>query len=325
MFSAPLPPSGSSFSARLFALISLGFTTAMEVNIFRMAASLSYHLLLSAAPLLIVFSGIAVYLFDGRALDEQLAAQIELLLGPQMAAMIGSGIETFVGSSTTLPLTVFGGLLALWGASRAVVELHSALNAIWRVGAWDGVRGNVIGLLRRRLVAFLLVLGTGFVLGLVLFAGPIVQALGRGLEPLVPDMVNLARVLSSVVWVGVGFVMLMIIFRTLPETRIAWSDVWLGTALAMGLLVLGAWGLRLFIRFTSTYAVLGLATSPLFGLYLVNYAVLGVYVGAVCCTAYSQVFGSLREPGEADGQAGEADRAASSAASRSGESPARSG
>lgn len=325
MSPTPPPPTATTFGRRFLALISLGFATAMEVNIFRMAASLSYHLLMSAAPLLIVFSGIAVYLFDGRALDEQLAAQLELLLGPQVVAMIGSGIETFVGSSTTLPLTVFGGLLALWGASRAVVELHSALNAIWRVGPWDGVRGNVIGLLRRRLVAFLLVLGTGIVLGLVLFAGPIVQALGSGLDPLVSDMVNLARVLSSAIWVGVGFVLLMIIFRTLPETRIAWGDVWLGTALAMGLLVLGAWGLRWFIRFTSNYAVLGLATSPLFGLYLVNYAVLGVYIGAVCCTAFSQVFGSRRDVGEADGQADEADRAASSSASRSGESPARSG
>src|SRR5580704_19538113 len=99
----------------------------------RLGAALSYYVILSLAPAVVIILAISGWAFGAKAAQGRLVWQIQHLVGAEGAKVIQTMIEGAHPQSTGLVATVLGLVTLFFGASAAVHELRDALNTIWRV------------------------------------------------------------------------------------------------------------------------------------------------------------------------------------------------
>ena len=87
-------------------------------------------------------------------------------------------------------------------------------------------------------------------------------------------------------------VLLLCIYKLVPGTRIEWLDVWLGTLAATGLLLVGKYGVGLYLKVISLTSVYGAAGSLFILLLWVYYSAQVVFLGAELTKVYAQRYGS---------------------------------
>jgi membrane protein len=119
---------------------------------------------------------------------------------------------------------IVGLVLLLVGASGVFAELQDSLNTIWGVASKPG-RG-ILGTVRDRFLSLVMVFGTGFLLLVTLVVSTVLAALTRFVGPAEVGAVG------QVVNFCVSFVVIMLLFamiyKFLPDVKIAWRDVWIG-------------------------------------------------------------------------------------------------
>ncbi len=247
------------------------FTEWNEDKPFQLAAALSYYTLFSLAPLLIIALAVAGLVFGREASQQQLLTTLQGLVGPQGAQAIQALIHHTSKPRSGLLATLVGLVTLLLGAGGGVVgQLQDSLNTIWGVAPKPGL--GFMGLVRKRFFSFGLVLGIGF---LLLVSLVVSAALTAFLHFIAGSSLG-----KSVVWhggeflVSFGFTTLLfaLIYKVLPDVRMAWQDVGIGAAMTALLFTVGKFLIGLYLGHsgvTSAWrgglAHRGLALGLLFG------------------------------------------------------------
>src|SRR5438876_514812 len=115
-------------------------------------------------------------------------------------------------------------------------------------------------------------------------------------------------VANAVFSFGVVTVLFAMIFKVLPDTRIAWGDVWAGAATTAVLFTLGKTLIGLYLGRGTFGSAYGAAASLAIILAWVYYAAQILFFGAELTQVYARRHGSLREANrgiEAAGLSGE--------------------
>jgi len=97
------------------------------------------------------------------------------------------------------------------------------------------------------------------------------------------------------VMITLGTVAFAIIYKVLPNTDIAWRDVWVGALVTALLIAIGGWGLGIYLansNITTAFAAAG--TMAVFLISVFFFAQLFLF-GAVFTRIYASIFGSKRE------------------------------
>jgi len=180
------------------------------------------------------------------------------------------------------------------GATGVFVQLQDALNSIWGVRRKPG-RG-LRNFLKDRLLSFALVVGIGFLLlvSLILSAG--LSALGNFMVGLLPAQATFWQWINFGVSFGVITLLFAIIFKVLPDVKIAWRDVWIGALLTALLFNLGKYLLGLYLGWSSVTSAYGAAGSLVIVLLWVYYSAQILFFGAKFTQIYSSRYGSHFEP-----------------------------
>jgi len=202
-----------------------------------MSAALTFYAILSLIPVLIVATAVAGLGFWQKLAEAEALRQIQAVLGETGAR----GLQAAVLSAKQPTLGVIAGGIAvgtiLVGASGAFIELQDALNTIWRVERKSG--SILLGAIKQRVLSFGLVLGTGFLLLLSLILSAALGAVQRFMGHALTWPVFLMGLVDFLLSFGVITLLLALIFKLLPQTQIAWSDVWIGAAIASLLFTIG--------------------------------------------------------------------------------------
>lgn len=277
----------------IWKLIGETFTRWNDDKAPRLGAALSYYTLFSLAPILIIVISLAGIIFGREAVQGQLIHQLSGLVGQTSAEMIQEIVRNSSKPAASVVATIVGIATLLVGATGVLVELQDALNTIWGVKPKPG-RG-IMGMLKDRLLSFALILGVGFLLlvSLVISAG--LAALSNFLHGL-PGITALWSALSFVISFGVITVLFMMIYKVLPDVKIAWSDVWVGAAVTSLLFTLGKFLIGLYLGqsgFSSTY---GAAGSIVILLVWVYYSSQLIFFGAEFTQVYANYFGTRVVP-----------------------------
>jgi hypothetical protein len=135
--------------------------------------------------------------------------------------------------------------LLLFGASGVFAELQDALNTIWEVQAKK--KGGLLGVIKARFLSFTVVLGTAFLLLVALVLTAAVSAFGGMLNAWLPFGELLAKVLDFALSFGVVTLLYAMIFKILPDVKLAWSDVWIGAAATAALFTVGKFLIGLYL------------------------------------------------------------------------------
>ena len=266
----------------------------MDDKAMRLAAALAFYTLLSLAPLLILAVSIAGLAFGEEAARGEITGQLQSLLGVQGAEAVQSVLANAKTPSSGVLGTVIGLAIALFGASGVFGELQDSLNIVWEVQPKPG-RG-IKGFLRDRFFSFTLVLGVGFMLlvSLVLTAG--LSAAGEVFSSSLPGGELLWQIANFVISFGVITVLFALIFKVVPDVKIAWKDVWVGSIATAALFTLGKFLIGLYLGHSSVGSPFGAAGSVVVLVVWVYYSAQILFFGAELTQVYARMHGSRLEP-----------------------------
>lgn len=282
----------------MFSLLKETFHEWSEDSASRLAAALAYYTTFSLAPLLVLVIAIAGLIGGREAAQSQTMAQVQDLLGVQGREFVQSMIENASQPATGLAATIVGALSLLFGALGVFGELQNSLNTIWDVkpkpaqGLLDGVKRFLLD----RLLSFAMVLGIGFLLLASLVLSAALSAVGKYIGsawPLADLWLQLINFLVSFVVIMLLFAM---IFKFLPEARIAWKDVWLGAAVTSILFSLGKFLIGFYLGRSSVGTTFGGAGSLAILLIWIYYSAQILFFGAEFTQVYANRYGSKIVP-----------------------------
>src|SRR5438034_981938 len=223
----------------------------------RMGAALAYYTVFSLAPVLVIAIGVAGIFFGQRMAEGRLMHEIRNLVGPEGAGAIRAMIANAAADRPGGMVATMMGVAALVvGATGAFVELQDALNTIWKVQPRP--RG-LLRMLKDRFLSFTLVVGIGFLLLVSLVISAALAALGSVTARYVSP--SLLHGVNFLVSFGVITVLFAMIFKILPDAKIAWRDVWLGAAVASLLFSAGKFIIGLYLGKSGMASAYGAAGS----------------------------------------------------------------
>lgn len=265
------------------AILKETFAAWSDDRVPRLGAALAYYTLFSLAPLLIIVVALASLVFGEQAAQGRIADEISGLVGDKGAEAIQAMLQNAgAQKSSGIIATVIGLATLLFGASGVFGELQDALNTIWRVKPKPG-RG-ILDIIRDRFFSFAMVLGIVFLLLVSLVVSAALAALGKfGSGTLPTPLLHLVDLVVSIVVVAVLFAVL---FKALPDVRIAWRDVWVGAFATSVLFTFGKILIGLYLGRSSVGSAFGAAGSLVVVLAWIYYSAQIFFFGAELTKAY---------------------------------------
>jgi len=265
-----------------------------EDNVARLAAALAYYTLLSIAPLIVLAVAVTGLAFGEEAARQHIAGELAGVVGTGAADAIQAIAKNARAPGTGALSIAVGVVVLLFGASGVFGELQAALNTVWDVAPKPG-RG-IWGIVKDRFFSFTLVVGVAFLLLVSLVVSAALTWVGQVFEQTLPGGAMVWQVLNFCISLGVVTALFALIFKTLPDVRIHWRDVWVGAAVTAGLFTLGKFGLGLYLGSAGVSSAYGAAGSIVALVIWVYYSAQVLLVGAEFTEAYARRFGSRIEP-----------------------------
>ncbi|HTE53983.1 MAG TPA: YihY/virulence factor BrkB family protein [Kofleriaceae bacterium] len=260
----------------------------------RLAAALAYYTLFSLAPLLIIAIGIAGLVFGEDAARGQVMVQLRGLIGERGAAFLQDLLVASRGTSHGIAATVIGLVVLLFGAAGVFGQLQDALNTIWEVKSRPG-RGWR-GILQDRFLSFAMVLGTGFLLLVSLTASAAFAAIGTYLSGVLPIPAAALEAVNFGVSFALTAFLFALIFKIVPDAKIAWRDVWIGAGLTAFLFSIGKLLIGIYLGKSSVASTFGAAASPVVLMVWIYYSAQILFLGAEFTQVYATRYGSRIRP-----------------------------
>lgn len=255
----------------------------------RMGAALAYYAVLSLAPLVILVLSLMSLLIKRADARTEIVAQFSSLAGRQGGEMVDTILASTASSQAGVWSAIVGFVVLLLGASGAFGELQDSLNQIWDVKVADR---RWTAMIKDRLLSFTMVFVIGFLLlvSLVLSAG--IAAAAKFLRGYIPASGGVWEAVNLLASVLVITVLFALIFRILPDTYIAWRDVWVGAGLTAVLFTAGKFLIGLYLGQAAVASSYGAAGSLIIILLWAFYSSQILFFGAEFTRVFTHRFGT---------------------------------
>jgi membrane protein len=224
-----------------------------------MGAAIAYYTVFSIAPLLIIVIAVAGAVFGREAVEGQIVAQLADLIGVETAMGVQGLIRNASQPTSGALATSISLILLLVGATSVFTELQTALNRIWRVPVAEQ-RAAWWRTVRARFLSFGLILGLAFLMMVSLIISAAVAAFAKWANGLIPAAEIILQGINIGISLAISSTMFAMIYKFVPQARIAWRDVWVGAAVTALLFEVGKIGIGMYLGksgMTSTYAAAG--------------------------------------------------------------------
>lgn len=266
-------------------------------NGLKLSASLAYYTVFSIAPLLFLTLALAgLFLGGNQKVTHDIYPQLSAMLGHQAADQILSMLKNQLTAKSNVAV-VIGLATLLVGASTMFVEIQDSLNIIWRVKAKP--KKSWLKWITNRFLSFSLIISLGFLLLVSLLINLLILALSAKLQHFLPGVtiwiLNAINVAITVVVIAILF---GIMFKFLPDVKIAWKDVRSGAIFTALLFLLGKYLIGLYIQYFANSSAYGAAGSIILILLWIYYTAAILYIGAEFTQVYAEAIGSRIEPAE---------------------------
>jgi membrane protein len=256
----------------------------------RLSAALSYYTLFSLAPLLTIAVAIAGFVVDEGTLQNEVLTQFQALLGQPGAEAIAKMLTSARHPARGTIATVLSLVTLVVVSMGMFSELQDALNLIWRIPGTEGT--GVWGEIKNKFLSFILVIITGFLLMVSLLISASLAAVGKFVHREVPGPEMIMTLFDMTVSLIVISLLFALMFKVLPDTYVAWRDVWVGAAVTGVLFTVGKWAIGLYIGTSLMASIYGAASSLMVILVWVYYSAMIFFLGAEFTVVYANEYGS---------------------------------
>jgi membrane protein len=280
----------------IFPLLKQTFNEWLEDKAPQLGAALAYYTVFSLAPLILVLLAIVGVLFrhDPSGAWTRMTAQMGYFLDKSAIDIVQQIAQKSSQPGKSLLATVIGIALAIFGATGVFGQLQDALNTVWGVKAKPGL--GVKGFLRARFLSFTMVAGVCFLLLVSLVIEGALKGFSTYVQSHVPGGLGVAAAVYLIFDMTVVILLFAMMFKYLPDVKVRWRDVWIGSVITAVLFVIGKWALGLYLGSGAAASAYGAASSLITLLLWIYYSSQILLFGAEFTQVYARKFGPAIEP-----------------------------
>jgi membrane protein len=267
----------------------------VEDDAMTLGAALAFYTALAMAPLLLCLVAIAG--LAGAEFEREFTANVAAVVGAKAAEAVNMIMDSADSRPDLRSLSGFLGIITLLvGASGTFAQLQYAMNRIWDVQARPGQ--GIWGWIRKRFLSAGMVIAVGFVLLVSLALSAALSGAGRPAHDVLPGADALWGLVDIVISFATVVALFAVIYKVLPDVRIAWRDVWFGAGVTAALFAAGKFAIGVYLGRSSVASAYGAAGSLILLLLWVYYSSLIVFFGAELTQEYAKRRGAGIEPDE---------------------------
>ena len=259
-----------------------------------MGASIAFYTVFSIAPILIIAVGVLQLLVGSGAINTELLVQVRVLFGDAGANVVQALLLGVTHTEASRVATAIGVATLFIGASSVFVELQNSLDRIWGIpprtrmsGFWQAIRS--------RFLSIGLVFGVGFLLMVSLLVSILIAAFDLWIAAYLGKWVAALFVVDLILSVAVAAALFALVYKYIPQTRMAWEDVRIGAIVAAVLFNAGKAVMSRYLGTGLLSSAYGAAGSLLVLLSWSYYSAQIFLFGAELTRAYAFIAGSRRE------------------------------
>ncbi|MEZ4519171.1 MAG: YihY/virulence factor BrkB family protein [Chloroflexota bacterium] len=245
------------------------------------AAAIAFFAIFSLAPLVMFAVGIAGIFVGRAAASEEIIHLLQSALGQDVAEYVVRIAETAATRTSSATFTIISIGTLLVGATAIFNQLTVALDDIWEVEPDnEGLASGILNALRRRTMAFVMILIGSAALIASVALDVVLSQVGHFLEAWLPGISTLQSTLNWIITPIIGFLVFMLMFKLLPETRPGWQEATAGAALTTLLFLGGTVVIGFYLGHSGTISLYGAAGSLIVLLLWIYYSSWIVLFGA---------------------------------------------
>ena len=274
---------------RWVALVHLTMRDFSRSNGPNVAAGVSYFALFSIFPLALAAITISGFLFATKPEQLDLVRDIQELI-PVSTDFLSDIIEGVVNSRGPVSLIAAAGFI--WSGLAVFSSLRKAINHAWGIG-------KPPNLLKERLIDLSMALGVGLAAAVVILLSAAffeTPKIGEWISVIAGGV--FAKILAAMLSLLVTFLVLLLMYKFVPNRKVPWGDVWLaaiiGAVFFEGGKMAIAWYFSEFGAFNLVYGSLGGLMVILVWIYV---SALIVLIAAQLSAVYSRTIGSDHKAG----------------------------
>jgi len=275
------------------------FSDFIDDKVLKLSASLAYYTIFSVAPMLIVIIFFCDLFLGRDAIEGTLYSQIKGLVGSEAAIQVQQMIRNASLSQDMSWATIVGFVTLFIGATGVFAEIQDSINTIWRLKSKPKKGKGLVRMIMNRLQSFSLVISMGFILLVSLVVNGIIEIFNKHLASLFPQVgMVVIYLVNWAITFAVITALFAVIFKVLPDARIRWRDVIVGSVATAILFMLGKFAIGFYLGASKVGSTYGAAGSIVIILLWVYYSAAILYFGAEFTRVYVQHFGARIYPND---------------------------
>ncbi len=266
----------------------------MADSAFCYSAAIAFYTMLSLAPLLVILLSLTTTFVETQAVKSELVSQVESIAGKEGARVVAAVIDNVESARPGRGRTILGVALLLLGATAVFAQLQAALNQVWGVETRPGL--YIWSFLAARIVAFGMVLAVGFLLLISVVVSAAIATISGHLAIQIPLGFRFWEFVDLGMTLFFSTLLFLLLFRYIPDVRIAWEDILVGATITGLLFTVGKIFISQYLGRTSLTSIFGAAGSLVVMLFWIYYTSLIVLFGAEVGQVYTRLKGSTLMP-----------------------------
>jgi membrane protein len=271
----------------IWPILRNSFNDFIDNKCLRMSAALAYYTVFALAPMIIVIISLCDIFYGRAAIEGSIFEHIQQFIGKDAALEVQEIIKNATISRDISWASVIGIIALLFAATGVFTEIQDSINFIWRLKAKP--KKEWLKLIINRLLSFSMVVSLGFILLVSLIVNSVMDLVGQQLVRLLPGIASyLAYGLNLFITFITISLLFAIIFKVLPDARIEWRDVIIGSFTTAILFMLGKFGISYYLGKTHISNTYGAAGSVVIILLWVYYSAAILYFGACFTHVYAK-------------------------------------
>ena len=255
-----------------------------------MCAALSYYTLFSLAPILLIIITVCDIFYGRAAIEGTLFGEIKSFVGNDAALQIQEIIRNAAKSHHATFASIVSTVALIFSATGVFTEIQGSINTIWQLKAKP--RKGWVKFLLNRVISLSMILGLGFILLVSLVVNALLDVLSARLLRVLPEgSVWITYGISTLITFSVISFLFGIIFKFLPDAKIQWKDVRMGSFTTAVLFMGGKFAIGYYLGRTNPGGTYGAAGSAVIILLWVYFSAMILYFGACFTKANAQYSG----------------------------------
>jgi membrane protein len=259
------------------------------------ASSIAFYTIFSMPAILIIALSIGTTFYERNVVQDELINQVERLIGMNSQKEITEIISNASFDATSAFAKSIGIITLIFSATTVFVSLQSSLNKIWGIKPKPGK--GIVKFIVARLLSLAMVAVMGFLLlvslvidaSLALFQGFLSQIM----EGFALHILNAMNIIISFAIITVIFAL---VFKVLPDAKVKWRDVWVGSVVTTILFTIGKFLIGFYLGNSSFGSAYGAAGSLVIILVWIYYSTIIVLFGAELTSVYTEEIGVRIKP-----------------------------